>query len=983
MNINIIKKLTMKKINNSFCRISIILIASLLLASCSSGGGGGGNSGGGGGGNSGGGGGNSGGGGGGNSGGGIPSNVNIDLNASNDNGTITLSATITNNTNATIDSALLELHRNNDIIATADIGTLLPKSLPSSTTDRFQLATSDTPTTFGDYAYMLCVRDASSTNPTCSPEKTFALFPDLALTAFSLSAERVSPNTPFTLLATFINQGTRFSTSATLEFQRSTTDSFSSSTILPTTNIARLSTNKPTIETISTSIDATGTYYYRACLRDVTGEQVTNNNCSLVAQVEVIANEFNILLGATNDNGTIHLATTITNIGNATIDSALLEYQRNDAVFSTININNLSPKASVTEVTSDAPTTAGNYIYKVCVQGATICSPAQSFALFPDLALTAFSASAEKVSPNTDFALTAIFINQGKRFSTSATLEYQRSTTTDFTNISPIATTTIRILAVNTTNDGRAFTRVDVTGDYYYRACVSDVIGERMTDNNCSEGIKVVIQSDEGGGIIPNQLNIVLGATNDNGTINLAATITNNSGATIDSALLEYQRNDAIFSTTDIDDLSPNASVTETRTDTPTTFGDYAYKVCVRDASNTNSICSPERPFFLFPDLAVIFTTNEARVYSNRDFTLNAEITNGGSRFSQNTILDFQRSTTQNFTNSIILSTTDIAGLSVNDSTNNSFTANEETQGIYYYRACVRNVAGDSNNNNNCSGAQTVEIIPVRLSVALTANNNNGEIDLSASITNENDIPVEFIVLEFYRNEVIFATSDIGSVGSSPIAEAMSDIPTTAGTYIYKVCAKDTQTGREFCSPESPESTFALFPDLIISLSSSITNENANADFSLIAQITNAGTGFSTSAILEYQRSSEEDFSSNTIILGTTNIANLSVNNPTNDNLFIPRESALGAFYYRACVQNVTGEQNTNNNCSTPIIRIEIIAAPDLTISQFTVNLADNTKVGTKLTMKALVKNIGLADANATNIQYYRSRDSQISHHST
>ena len=914
----------------------------MLLASCSSGGSssGGNNSGG-----------SSGGG-----GGGTFSNFNIELNTTNDNGTISLSATITNNSNATIDSVLLDLRRNDKTLVTADIGTLLPKSLPSATTDITKFATSDTPETFGNYAYRVCVRDASSSSITCSRTKTFALFPDLTV-SLSAKPDAANPNTDFALIAEITNIGTRFSTPATLKFQRSTTDNFSNDAT--SDNIASLAANAITNYSLTINEAEEGIYYYKACVQDVTGESNSTNNCSMI-MVEIN----NIVLAATNDNGTITLTTTIINNSGAAINSALVEFYRNDNIIATNDIGTLLQGARNSRTIKDRPTMPGNYIYQTCLRDITtdkaFCSPERAFALFPDLAVT-FTTSATRVYPNRDVTLTAEITNLGKRFAPPTILRFQRSTSPNFSN--DATSENIAELSVNATTNNSFQLNESVAGIYYYRACVQDVTGDSNPANNCS-----VLQVE----VIPIDLSIELTATNNNGTIRLSAAITNENNIPLESIELIFKRDATTFPTIYIDNLAANGNRTEAINNTPTTPGNYAYKVCVRDASSSSITCSRTKTFALFPNLATTFSTSAARVYPKRDFTLNAEITNRGTRFSPPTTLRIQRSTTDSFSTDV--TSDNIASLSVDAITNHSITTNESELGNYTYNACVDSVTGDPNPANDCSEVQ-VTIIPVNLGVILATSSDNGEIGLSATITNE-DITIDSIVLEFRRNNGFLKRFNIDNIGlgENILFKATSDTPTTAGTYIYTACVIDALSESEVCSPEED---FTFRPDLIVSLSSSLIDVNPSTDFTLTAEITNTGNIFSTFATLEYERSTQAgNFTANDDTFDATDIAGITVNT-TIKNSITRSEKTEDTYYYRACVRNVAGEQETTNNCS-PAISVEIMAVPDLIISQFTVSSTD-TQAGSNLTLSALVENIGLSDAPSTFIKYYRSNDQQIS----
>ena len=144
------------------------------------------------------------------------------------------------------------------------------------------------------------------------------------------------------------------------------------------------------------------------------------------------------------------------------------------------------------------------------------------------------------------------------------------------------------------------------------------------------------------------ELNVTFNATNDNGDINFSATIMNNSNATVDLALIELHRieittsgNEVIVATSDQNrSLVPNQSFSFATTDIPAEHGNYNYKFCVQDTSS-NNFCSNERSFALFPELSISLRADKTSSFTGVNFTLIAEVTNDGIRFSPATQIDF------------------------------------------------------------------------------------------------------------------------------------------------------------------------------------------------------------------------------------------------------------------------------------------------------------------------------------------------------
>ena len=93
--------------------------------------------------------------------------------------------------------------------------------------------------------------------------------------------------------------------------------------------------------------------------------------------------------------------------------------------------------------------------------------------------------------------------------------------------------------------------------------------------------------------------------------------------------------------------------------------------------------------------------------------------------------------------------------------------------------------------------------------------------------------------------------------------------------------------------------------------------------------------------------------------------------------------SSPGAYYYGACVDAVTDESDTTNNCSSSIevtvlvTQQQIQSQPDLEVGTPTVS-DDSPAAGAPLTLSATVRNDGDGDAAATTLRYYQSTDATI-----
>ena len=106
-------------------------------------------------------------------------------------------------------------------------------------------------------------------------------------------------------------------------------------------------------------------------------------------------------------------------------------------------------------------------------------------------------------------------------------------------------------------------------------------------------------------------------------------------------------------------------------------------------------------------------------------------------------------------------------------------------------------------------------------------------------------------------------------------------------------------------------------PDLIVeSPSVSDSTLTSGQSFTLSATVRNQGTGSSASTTLRYYRSSNSTISRSDTEVGTDSVNGLSASGTSDESISLTAPSNAGTYYYGACVESVSGESNTDNNCS-------------------------------------------------------------------
>ena len=109
-------------------------------------------------------------------------------------------------------------------------------------------------------------------------------------------------------------------------------------------------------------------------------------------------------------------------------------------------------------------------------------------------------------------------------------------------------------------------------------------------------------------------------------------------------------------------------------------------------------------------------------------------------------------------------------------------------------------------------------------------------------------------------------------------------------------------------------------PDLIVILPS-VSNSSPNADesFSLGVAVRNQGAGSSAVTSLRYYLSTDDTITTSDTEVGTGAISSLNAGDTSGQSIDLNAPSSVGIYYYGACVQSVSGESNTDNNCSNEV----------------------------------------------------------------
>ena len=341
----------------------------------------------------------------------------------------------------------------------------------------------------------------------------------------------------------------------------------------------------------------------------------------------------------------------------------------------------------------------------------------------------------------------------------------------------------------------------------------------------------------------------------------------------------------------------------------------------------------PER----YPDLVVSTPTLDGDDLTiGATFALNTTVTNRGREASSATTLRYYRSTEPVISSAdTAVGSQPVSGLAVAGTSDYSIDLTAPSEpGTYYYRACVDRASGELNTTNNCSSVLSVNVVAPDLTVNTpTVVGDNPLLGttftMAATVTNQGSGESAATTLRYYSStDATITTSDTeldtGAVGSlaADVASDQSidlDAPTADGTYYYGACVDAVSDESDTANNCSGALVMTLgAPDLVVSTPSvSLDSPTAGASFTLSATVRNQGSSASADATtLRYYRSTDATITTSDASVGTDAISTLAAFGASDQSIDLTAPSDAGTYYYGACIDTVTGESSTTNNCS-------------------------------------------------------------------
>ena len=385
---------------------------------------------------------------------------------------------------------------------------------------------------------------------------------------------------------------------------------------------------------------------------------------------------------------------------------------------------------------------------------------------------------------------------------------------------------------------------------------------------------------------------------------------------------------------------------------------DYVLDIDVDDFFRNGFAREEQVQVTISPDYiveSISLSGNRTTLDPGGHFTLRATVRNIGlGEPSSSSDLDYYRSSDARIsTSDRWVGDDSVSRLDTNETGNESINLIAPTEpGVYYYGACVSDVSNETDRGNNCSAAIAITvrqvITPVEITgspdlvVSLSSNYSlvdpNGYIDLVATVRNQGDADASnSTTLRYYlstdtivsSDDQLIATDSVRSLsqGSSDDEDHGVRAPSQPGRYYYYACVDsvtdEDDTGNN-CSnfiTINVRGSDLVVESISVDLLGQTGNITPNGEFRLNATIRNQGTGNAAATTARYYISTDQTFSElDDSEVQTASISAINAGASTNaQSTSIRSPYTSGIFYCFVCVDALSNEINTGNNCSNPI----------------------------------------------------------------
>ena len=205
---------------------------------------------------------------------------------------------------------------------------------------------------------------------------------------------------------------------------------------------------------------------------------------------------------------------------------------------------------------------------------------------------------------------------------------------------------------------------------------------------------------------------------------------------------------------------------------------------------------------------------------------------------------------------------------------------------------------------------------------------------LSATVRNQGTGSAAATTLRYYRSTDARISSSDTEVGTDSVSSLSANrtgdesirltAPTSAGTYYYGACVDsvdDEDNTANNCSDavqitvEPPPESDLVVEQPSVSKSTLTPGEN----FTLSVTVSNQDAGSAAATTLRYYRSTDATISTSDTEVGTDSVSRLGANESGAESITLTAPTSAGTYYYGACVEAVTDESRSDNNCSAAV----------------------------------------------------------------
>ena len=513
--------------------------------------------------------------------------------------------------------------------------------------------------------------------------------------------------------------------------------------------------------------------------------------------------------------------------------------------------------------------------------------------------------------------------NKGSGSSGSTTLHYYRSADSTITSgDTEVGTDAVGGLAAS----GESRERIDLDvpsspGTYYYGGCVDAVPDESDTTNNCSPGIAWVVPGETSTDATLSGLSLsdVNFGTFASGTTSYSAQVTNS--VTETTVTPTVNDSDARYviklgSVTDSDGVIPLSvgsnviTIEVTAEDTTTTT---TYTVTVTRAAPPSSDA-----------------TLKGLTLSRIDFGTFTSGTESYTASAANSVTETTVTPTLNDSDARYViklgSVTDSDGvipLSVGSNVITiEVTAEDDSTTKTYSVTVTRLVSLPQTSTDATLSALSLSRVNfgafASATTSYTANVANS-VSLTTVTPTLNDSDARYVI----------------KLGGVTDADGTVSLAVGSNVITVVVTAEDDSTTKTYSVTVTRAATSISAPDLAVPFVYTFTNPfGYSPAFTLGVTVSNKGSGSSGSTTLRYYRSADSTITSGDTEVGTDAVGGLAASGSSRESIALTAPSTPGTYYYGGCVDAVSDESDTTNNCSPGIaFVVPGVTSTDATLS--------------------------------------------------